>query len=154
MLANSPALIRSDLVTFLDKSRDEPWVWGKSDCAMWVANWVLLATGKDVATVYRGRYSSDMECRRLVHAYGGLVPLLTKAFDLVLSRTENQKSLPGDVAIVRVPYKSRLKQRVMNRPAMAICVPPGWAVRTSDMGLLVTGLPVLLSWRIPAPWQK
>lgn len=44
------------LAAFINRRNCEPFKWGKNDCCLLVADWVLFATGNDVADDFRGKY--------------------------------------------------------------------------------------------------
>lgn len=63
---------------FIANTKDKAFVWGESDCAIWVADYVLSATGYDPGACARGIYDSRMGCRRFIIINGGLVNLWRK----------------------------------------------------------------------------
>lgn len=40
--------------------------WGERDCALWCAEWVRKATGNDLGTTWRGRYTTEAGAKRLM----------------------------------------------------------------------------------------
>ncbi|MCG6111332.1 MAG: hypothetical protein MEQ74_03975 [Paracoccus sp.] len=42
-----------------------PWVWGESDCTIWVADWCVLHFGFDPAASFRGKYRDSDGAARL-----------------------------------------------------------------------------------------
>lgn len=48
---------RSRLSETIEASRRTPFVWGKSDCAIFAADAIRAITGEDIAAGYRGTYS-------------------------------------------------------------------------------------------------
>lgn len=102
---------------FLKSSQQEPFLWGKNDCALWCASAVEHVTGYDPAKDLRGKYSTWFECRRLIMQAGGLE-------QLIAPRMNRFGPLDGDgVAIVRLGkqkicgliYGGRLVVRPQNR---------------------------------------
>lgn len=65
------------LADFIEKTRSDPFEWGRNDCALWCASAVAHETGFDPAADLRGTYASRFECRQIIMAAGGLVPLIT-----------------------------------------------------------------------------
>lgn len=63
----------------LDLWRRTTFVWGKSDCILSVADYILAATGKDPAAQWRGTYSDDMGALALAKAYGGVLGIMSYA---------------------------------------------------------------------------
>lgn len=64
------------LAAFIEQTRSDPFEWGRNDCALWCASAVEHETGFDPASDLRGAYASRFECRQIVMAAGGLVPLI------------------------------------------------------------------------------
>lgn len=80
---------------------DQPFEWGKLDCALFAADAVELMTGEDLASEFRGKYDSEEGAQKALSAAngGGLVGVLNaklepvnKEFcqrgDVVLFKTE------------------------------------------------------------------
>lgn len=75
-------------------------VWGESDCAMFVADWTAALTGRDPAAAYRGRYDSEATARRT----GGEGAALARRFDRAFRAAgfpRARRPVPGDVGLVR-----------------------------------------------------
>lgn len=66
-----PALLNE----FIESRRHVPFSWGGQDCCLFAADWILLATGEDRATKWRGTYSSLLGAIRHVQKAGGVVNL-------------------------------------------------------------------------------
>lgn len=64
------------LQAFLADHADDPFVWGQTDCCMFVANWVEALTGKDYAEPYRGKYSDQIGAMRILAEHGGMVKFI------------------------------------------------------------------------------
>lgn len=64
------------LAEFIEKTRSDPFEWGRNDCALWCASAVAHETGFDPASDLRGTYASWFECRQIVIAAGGLGSLI------------------------------------------------------------------------------
>lgn len=71
---------RLTLPEFLRVARARPFAWGRHDCALFAADWVLNETGHDPAAAWRGRYRSEAGAARAIEAAGGL----EEAFDAAL----------------------------------------------------------------------
>lgn len=48
--------------------------WGQTDCALWCADWVKLATGDDFAADWRGEYATEAELAALLADRGFTSP--------------------------------------------------------------------------------
>lgn len=65
------------LARFVTMTRDDPFVWGRNDCALWCAAAVAEGTGYDPGAELRGTYNSWWEHRQIVQRAGGLLALIT-----------------------------------------------------------------------------
>lgn len=45
---------------------ERPFIWGKYDCCLWVADMLLAIHGIDFAEKYRGKYSNEKEFKKLL----------------------------------------------------------------------------------------
>lgn len=102
-LENWPTL----LSLYVDSRRNEPFAWGSNDCCLFAADWVLIATGIDIAANYRGTYTGALGAQRIIFEAGGIdrlleahAPMLSRISpkfvgrgDLVLSKAENGPTL-------------------------------------------------------------
>lgn len=73
-LENWPTL----LSLYVDSRRSQPFAWGTNDCCIFAADWVLIATGHDIASAFRGGYSSALGATRIIEEAGGIDRLLEK----------------------------------------------------------------------------
>jgi hypothetical protein len=64
----------------LSRYEDACFEWGRLDCCLFVADVLLLLTGRDYAAPWRGTYDSEFGAKRLVIKYGGLGGLAAEAF--------------------------------------------------------------------------
>lgn len=58
------------LAEFVAERRGRPFAWGEHDCCLLAADWVLAATGTDLAAAWRGRYRTALEAARLARETG------------------------------------------------------------------------------------
>lgn len=49
----------------LQKTKASSFAWGTQDCGQFVAQWILLATGVDVAAAYRRKYADEAAAEAL-----------------------------------------------------------------------------------------
>lgn len=56
-----------------------PFAWGVNDCCLFAADWVLAATGRDIAADYRGRYTTALPAMRFVELGGGVEAMIERA---------------------------------------------------------------------------
>lgn len=92
--------VDQNLVRFLSDAAAKPFVWGRDDCGLFIADWYVAKTGQaDPASHLRGTYRSELECRRL---YGD-VAVAKQVRNLISGRGARVRDVePGDVAILRV----------------------------------------------------
>lgn len=125
------------LDAFLERMAATPFVDGRTDCALTLADWVVLNGHADPASDLRGRYRTALGRERIVRRHGGLVRVVGDRLErVVLAETANP--VRGDGGVVRLA----------GRDLAAICVGGGhWAAKTD--GLWV-GHPdeVLKAWRV------
>lgn len=70
--------------------------WGAFDCAMFAADWVLLACGVDLAAAWRGKYSSAAGADALLRRDGGLDAMITGVLGEPIAVSFAQR---GDVVV-------------------------------------------------------
>lgn len=61
------------LADFIESRRRLPFEWGRNDCCSFAAEWVRLATGRDVYAKWRGRYTGRWGALRLILIAGSIV---------------------------------------------------------------------------------
>lgn len=84
------------LAAFLEDRLDDAFQWGENDCAIFAADAVLAITGSDLATGFRGRYSSEAGAAALLEAFGGIEAILDRAMPRRATPLLAQR---GDIAI-------------------------------------------------------
>jgi len=47
------------LAAHIERAASATFAWGTNDCALWCAEWVAAATGKDFGVDWRGQYTSE-----------------------------------------------------------------------------------------------
>ena len=58
------------LAEYLQAGQDTPFEWGQHDCALFAARWVLLSTGFDHFSEWKGEYASEKGAARLMRERG------------------------------------------------------------------------------------
>ena len=90
----------SQLAQFLTEREGMPFAWGTNDCVTFAADWVRLATGRDVFTA---EHDSALSAAREIEKRGGLL----KAVTAVLGEpTEGAQR--GDVALIDMEGRDAL----------------------------------------------
>ena len=123
----------ADLSAYLTRATTLPWVWGRSDCTIWVADWCLLRFGFDPAAGFRGRYDDRAGAERLIAA--GLARTIAPCMTPL---RETREPHPGDVGIIEIG----------GRQVAAIRTGPRWAFRTLR-GLGEAPASPVISWGEP-----
>lgn len=90
------------LAQFRRWASQQAFAFGRHDCGLFCADWVLLVRGVDPALLSRGRYSTELGLARFLKRRGGIVA----HFDACLAachigRTDSPRR--GDIAIVETP---------------------------------------------------
>lgn len=86
----------SALNRYIDECRGKPFVWGKHDCSLFVANGLKIITGQDYADLFRGLYTNRDEALQLLEPFGGLLGFLETKF-LKINKNMAQR---GDIVMV------------------------------------------------------
>lgn len=127
------------LTQFILETSGEPWRFGHSDCAPWVARWVTRATGRRVPIPV---YDDIAGSVRVVREAGGLKPLFMDIADRVGLKTCLFPER-GDIALMRHP-------QAMQMQVLSVCLGGGkWAAKVSQTAQVATfsGVPVI-AWKI------
>lgn len=133
------------LTAYLEREAARPSAfWGERDCYMFVCNWVRLTRGVDPATRYRGQYSTELGCLRLLKRDGGLEAIMDSTFASVgIHRTGFAKD--GDAVMISQPALQR--GAIVQSLAAAIFY-RGKAVAMMPNGMLFLSTPVLAAWAV------
>jgi hypothetical protein len=92
--------VNDALRKYLAEGASRPFAWGEEDCCLFPSGWVLLATGRDPAAPFRGRYRGARRAQRFIAGAGGLAPLVTEAMASI-GMAETTSPCAGDVGVVR-----------------------------------------------------
>ncbi|MDO5658283.1 MAG: hypothetical protein Q4G36_08175 [Paracoccus sp. (in: a-proteobacteria)] len=103
------------LGAYLAQGAGLPWIWGRSDCTIWVADWCMIHFGHDPAAGLRGCYDSEVGAEALIAA--GLAQTIAP---LMAPLREIEAARAGDVGVIRIA----------GREVAAICTGEKWAFRT------------------------
>lgn len=129
-------LLSLKLSAFLLAQAGKPFVWGKSDCGLLVADWILWAKGgPDPAASIRGTYSNQAGAEAILAAVGGFtahVGLLVEAAGCVATESPQD----GDIGVIDMP-KTGLTGAVMTNGAWAFRTGRGMAWSKAAPGRLV-----------------
>jgi hypothetical protein len=120
-------MLRPLLSSHLIAVANRPFIWGQDDCLIFVADWVKLATGRDMVAAWRGIVPDEAAARRNLVQHGGFALVFrTLCRDLGLAHIPAIEASLGDIGLVgfALPVGENL--------TCAIRTPHGWAVRTAD----------------------
>lgn len=115
---------------YLAEALSLPWIWGRTDCTMWVADWCRLHFGHDPAAAFRGQYDDEHGAEMLTA--GGLIETISPWMPPL---RPTLAAVAGDVGVIVLAA----------RQVSAICTGPAWAART-QRGLFEGPARPLISW--------
>lgn len=122
---------------FLEDMARQPFVDGERDCALTVADWVMVATAcTDPVAHLRGRYRTPIGRARILNRLGGLEAVMTTAAATV-GLAETSTPQRGDVGLIRVG----------KRQFAAICLGHRWAVKGQGVEVMPADT-VIRAWRV------
>jgi hypothetical protein len=129
-------LIDDRLASYVRDAARTDFAWGERDCALFVADWVHLVTGRDGAEKLRGRYSCEVDAHVLCGAERlvGTVDRCARLAGLRPTRTPET----GDIAVIEA----------LGSAVCAIRGSERWFARL-ERGLLSTPRGrVVMAWRV------
>lgn len=114
--------------------------WGRTDCALVLADYVLDVLGQDGAAHLRGRYSTRLECERACGLVSrGLVAIVGECAAVVSLQPTPQPER-GDIGVLQ------FAERVF---AGGLCLGDNrWAVKSPDGLLTPTNPNVVAAWAV------
>jgi hypothetical protein len=125
------------LSQFLKAAASRRIIEGQDDCMLWLADWVVLNTGKDPAEGWRNRYSKK-QARAAIAEAGGLLRVASRSMRACeIERIPAASVRAGDVGIVRVDRMH----------VGAIRAHAGWAVRLRS-GIAFGHVHCAAAWRV------
>lgn len=123
------------LSQFIAEHSARPFAWGRSDCLLFMCDWVVEQTGRDPASEWRGRWLSGVAAIEILADLGGLEAAARAAFEREgFAQTDAPND--GDCGIV-----------LLKRPVCAIHIAGRWAAK-GHRGVAVTPAPVLVAWSL------
>lgn len=139
------------LERFLLESSRGPWVWGKSDCTLWAADWVRLRTEQDPASEFRDAYETPRDIHRILEREGGFLAMVDKALASVgIDRTDDP--MTGDVGMIAIESidPDAMTRKAGHGAGFVMTIRRGclWIGR-SPRGLRGADWPFVAAWRVP-----
>lgn len=108
-----------------------------ADCAMWVADWVQIATGIDPAGHLRGTYTSGFGALRQIARWGGF-EVMWRVHMAMAGFTTTKTPQDGDVGVV---------VDAAGNTVSAIRFDDKWAAK-SEGGIVVEDFRMLVAWSL------
>ncbi len=95
-------IVSGDIVqAHIDRWMSLPFEWGKTDCLLVLADYLLDVTGRDCAAHFRGKYNSAKTCHKLTGFLSDPVAVFYSGVDQIgLKETSRLKR--GDVGLIEV----------------------------------------------------
>lgn len=104
---------------YIEATGGDAWQPGTVDCTTWVADWVLIRTGRDPFAAYRGTYSDEAGMAEKL-ARRTLAEAVEADFGLPVTN----EAQPGDVGVVQFRGE-QVSALVVDEGRWAIRQPPG-----------------------------
>lgn len=126
------------LVAFVAAGARTPFVFGRSCCALWVADWIAAERDCDPARELRGTFRCHLGSARLQRRAGGLAALVAEPM-AAAGLIETAAPIAGDVGVVMTKAAGAIA---------GICMGGGlWAVKTKD-GVAVAPAQLVKGWSV------
>lgn len=126
----------ADLQRFLARYARQPFAFGRADCLLFLADWIIECRGFDVAEPWRGAYHGWFGAARIIHRAGGMGGLVGEAVAAFgIERTAEPRR--GDIAVVRAAEGER-----------GAIVLGAMVARHGDRRIVVQRLPIVAAWSI------
>jgi len=131
--------VTADLDAFIAGYGARAHVWGVVDCSLMLADWAVANGYPDPAGHLRGTYGTEAECRAVVEAAGGVLPLV-RGCAAAIGLLPLKKPERGAIAVIG----SRTR---MHRQRGAIFDGRDWLIRVPE-GVLGVKAAAVAIWRI------
>ena len=91
----------ADLFATINAWKATPFVWGRRDCMLVLADWIMEVRGVDPAAGRRGTYHDEKSCEAVTGFISRPVEVAARHFEGVgLARVDQAQ--PGDVAVIQI----------------------------------------------------
>lgn len=132
---------RNQLYDFIEIHRKLPFIWGRNDCCLFACTAVQAMTGIDIASDFRGKYSSGREALAVLQklGYASVEDVANKkASEYGIEEIPLQFTKFGDVLLQHGPFGSQL----------GLCINTHIAVPGPEGIEIMMKNSVLKAWRI------
>jgi hypothetical protein len=135
------------LADYLDDVAGRDCAYGELDCAILMADWIVICGFADPMPDRRGTYADKRSFRRALKSEGGLLASCKQRFERIgMNETTTPKA--GDVAIVMAPFAQR-SGRWLRRPTGALVLAGGLAALLDwPRGICGAHLPIAAAWSV------
>lgn len=139
----SREILEKEILRAMDRAKSEM-VWGKDDCALWVANIIRGVLKYDPAKRFRGKYYTRLGARQALGKLGLPFAIRKSAKKHSWRSVKSSDAKPGDVGLIRMVLDDG---EIV--PATVICRAPGWFVGRGQRGCsLIPASKVKVAWAI------
>lgn len=129
------------LYAHLHRWMAEPFVWGKSDCMLVLADYLIALGFPDAAAKWRGQYDSALSCQRVSGFLQNPAGVMGEAATSIgLPETDSPER--GDVGVVRIRDQDGIK--LMG----AVCLGKNWALKGEYTVVICKPLEILAAWKV------
>lgn len=136
------------LSDYLDASFRRPWNDETHNCALFIADWVWLRTGRDPAADLRGLFRTEADWRAILEREGGLGAVVARRAEAHgLARTASAAA--GDIGLPVVPA---LDAAGRPEPAVTCAIRTGsgkWAMVTARGLVVLRAETTVAAWTVP-----
>jgi hypothetical protein len=135
---------RMTVSEFLGRAASTPFQFGRWDCQLWLADWLVASGHPDPAADFRGRYRTALGAQRLLNREGGAVALVTRLAErAALASLAVDAPEPGAIGLVRV-----VGRRGRAEPAGALFGGLRWQVLRAGGGLIAFPATPIACWKV------
>ncbi|WLB43012.1 hypothetical protein QIH93_20920 [Bradyrhizobium ottawaense] len=136
------------LPEYLDDVAGRDCGYGRLDCAVFMADWLMRCGWPDPMADRRGTYATERAYRAAIRSEGGIVASCRRRFSRMGLR-EVQKPAEGDLVLVLAPFTLRQGRAPLCRPTGAIALRGGMvALLDWPRGIVGARLPVVAAWSV------
>lgn len=124
------------LAEFTASAADWTFEWGRLDCCLLAADWVLFLTGHDFGAEFRGAYADEDGALQIIREFGGLSNLVNSV--LGIESVNANLARRGDICLVDSPLGE----------ALGVCIGARCLCAGIDGAVLLPMKKAKLAWRV------
>ncbi|BAL76011.1 DUF6950 family protein [Bradyrhizobium cosmicum] len=134
------------LADYLDEVAGRDCGYGRLDCAILMADWLVRCGWPDPMADRRGTYGTERAYRAAIRSEGGIVASCRRRFAM-LGLAETTTPRAGDVTLVLTPFGMRAG-RPLCRPTGGISDGEFVSVLAWPRGVVAAPLPIVVAWSV------